>query len=538
MQQTDEHTAITGDGNKPIRPAQQVKATAWSTVWRPRTIRLPIWTSYRMAILSFLQDDAFIFAITLATEQRLEVNSKLGFAANIILDWTVFFHLCSERCHFACPKFHLLAIDGGCRQHTYRAPHFLMHSCCTDSLQSCCHSVQSHMDFHAPAWLKSRSTLSAQKHSHLILVAQCRTSCSTWHHARALLPRLFLNQSSSNLNNPAKINGHSRVAPWRNYHFLQVMRPTGLLKTRTAGTAPETVSSLSTRIYVSDPCLSTSRSKHQPMTQRKHRDAPGVGLRRRTTSCSAGFTTVSTGARSECRTIASLSLWTRKLDVQFISRSDKYRETCRIVFEPKKVESRHIFRQRRFFLKTSNVARSLLDGNRDHLLAEAISQHMNQEYKVESLISCIGEHQQQTYAQWLELEDAHLGYVESGREQVRLQEELAMKEKALRGAQIRIIHEMGELKRAQELRVDEFSVQQLRESHDTVQRLTSQKQEVAREVNCMNDPREFQDTESNHSGKLSHVPSLSAVISSPRSMLSRDKRLLTHGICLDQGETF
>ena len=36
------------------------------------------------------------------------------------------------RCHFACRKINLLAIDGWCRQHTKRAPHFLMHSCCTD----------------------------------------------------------------------------------------------------------------------------------------------------------------------------------------------------------------------------------------------------------------------------------------------------------------------------------------------------------------------------------------------------------------------
>ena len=47
---------------------------------------------------------------------------------------------------------------------------------------------------------------------------------------------------------------------------------------------------------------------------RKH-TAPGAGLRRWATSCSAGFTTVLTGARNKCRTIASLSLWTRKLDV-------------------------------------------------------------------------------------------------------------------------------------------------------------------------------------------------------------------------------
>ena len=53
-----------------------------------------------------------------------------------------------------------------------------------------------------------------------------------------------------------------------------------------------------------------------------------------------------------------------------------------------------------------------------------------------------------------------------------------MKEKASRETQIRSMHEMGEMKRAQELRVDEFSLQKLRESHETRQRLTSQVQEI------------------------------------------------------------
>ena len=66
-----------------------------------------------------------------------------------------------------------------------------------------------------------------------------------------------------------------------------------------------------------------------------------------------------------------------------------------------------------------------------------------------------------------------------------------MKEKALS------IHEMGKLKRAQELRVDAFSVQELRESHDTMQKITSQIQELQERMNCMNDSKEFQDIESN-----------------------------------------
>ena len=62
-----------------------------------------------------------------------------------------------------------------------------------------------------------------------------------------------------------------------------------------------------------------------------------------------------------------------------------------------------------------------------------------------------------------------------------------MKENALRETQIRNFHEMGEMKRAQELRVDEFSVQKLRESHEPIQRLTSQMQEMQEQMNSMND---------------------------------------------------
>ena len=53
-----------------------------------------------------------------------------------------------------------------------------------------------------------------------------------------------------------------------------------------------------------------------------------------------------------------------------------------------------------------------------------------------------------------------------------------MKEKVLRNTQIRRMREMGEMKRAQELRVDEVSVQKLRKNHETIQQLTSQLQQM------------------------------------------------------------
>ena len=51
----------------------------------------------------------------------------------------------------------------------------------------------------------------------------------------------------------------------------------------------------------------------------------------------------------------------------------------------------------------SNLGRSLLEGNKDHLLSQARSELMRQEHQVESLNNCISELQQQTCAQRLEL---------------------------------------------------------------------------------------------------------------------------------------
>ena len=51
------------------------------------------------------------------------------------------------------------------------------------------------------------------------------------------------------------------------------------------------------------------------------------------------------------------------------------------------------------FSNPANVANSLLDGNRDHLLAEARFELMKQEHKVESLNTCISKLLRQTYSQ-------------------------------------------------------------------------------------------------------------------------------------------
>ena len=61
------------------------------------------------------------------------------------------------------------------------------------------------------------------------------------------------------------------------------------------------------------------------------------------------------------------------------------------------------------FSNPANVAKSLPDGDRDHLLADATSELVKQQYKVDSFSTCISELQQQTHAQRLELEDAIFG---------------------------------------------------------------------------------------------------------------------------------
>ena len=113
----------------------------------------------------------------------------------------------------------------------------------------------------------------------------------------------------------------------------------------------------------------------------------------------------------------------------------------------------------------------------------------------------------------------------STREQSRLQEELAMKEKVLRDTQIRHMHEMGEIKRAQEQRIEEVSVQKLTENHETIQRITPRLQSIQEQMNSMSDSGEFHEVESNHSERLSYVPCQPAAIPSSCFMLSRDKGL-------------
>ena len=85
---------------------------------------------------------------------------------------------------------------------------------------------------------------------------------------------------------------------------------------------------------------------------------------------------------------------------------------------------------------------------------------------------------------------------------------------------------MEELKRVQELRIDEFSRRRLIENQDTTDELTARIQELQNEVNCLNDSRDSKDAESVRSG-LSHVTRQTVLFPSyrdPGGLLSRSNQ--------------
>ena len=81
---------------------------------------------------------------------------------------------------------------------------------------------------------------------------------------------------------------------------------------------------------------------------------------------------------------------------------------------------------------------------------------------------------------------------------------------------------MEELKRFQELRIDEFS-RRLIEDRDTILELMARIQELQNEADCMNDSRDFKDAESVRSGLslVTSQPALLPPFRDPGVMLSR-----------------
>ena len=114
------------------------------------------------------------------------------------------------------------------------------------------------------------------------------------------------------------------------------------------------------------------------------------------------------------------------------------------------------------------------------------------------------------------LQEVQHEFVESLQDQARLQEELRRKEDALRDTQIRSMHELEKMKRAQIQQVVDSKIK--RENHETIQQLTTQLQQLQEQINSMNSTGDFQDIESNYSGRLSHVSGRARTPANPHAV--------------------
>ena len=149
--------------------------------------------------------------------------------------------------------------------------------------------------------------------------------------------------------------------------------------------------------------------------------------------------------------------------------------------------------------------RILLERQKEQILAEVRYEIQKYELQAESDKRSVQELNGIVESQRMEIDHTLAGDEQLRRDQL-LQEEQSEQNRGLRETLIKSLHEMEELKRVQELRVDEFSRRRLIENQDTINELTARIQELQIEVNCMNDSRDFKDAESVRSGP-SHVPS-------------------------------
>ena len=174
----------------------------------------------------------------------------------------------------------------------------------------------------------------------------------------------------------------------------------------------------------------------------------------------------------------------------------------------------------------NETVRILLERQKEQILAEVRTEIQNHEFQADSVKRSIQELSGMIESQRREIDHTITSDEQSRRDQLLLQEQLSEQNRDLREAHIKSLHEMEELKRVQELRIDEFSRRRLIENQDPIDELTARIQELQHEGNCMNDSRDFKDAESARSGP-SHVhsqPTFLPPYRDPRGLLSRNDK--------------
>ena len=118
--------------------------------------------------------------------------------------------------------------------------------------------------------------------------------------------------------------------------------------------------------------------------------------------------------------------------------------------------------------ESENEAKLCPEEQRNQLLSQAKAGTMKEECRADFAECSIRELIRPIQSNRMELDHTNLGYEQTRREQVRLHEEFAQRRRALRESHVRNIHELEELKRVQEMRIDECSKQELRESQTSI----------------------------------------------------------------------
>ena len=131
--------------------------------------------------------------------------------------------------------------------------------------------------------------------------------------------------------------------------------------------------------------------------------------------------------------------------------------------------------------------RILFERQKEQILAEVRTEIQNHEFQADSDGRSIQELNGINESQRTEIDPTIAGDEQLRRDQLLLHEQLSEQNRDLREAHIKSLHEMEELKRVQELRVDESSRRRLIESQDTINGLTARIQKLQTEVNCLDD---------------------------------------------------
>ena len=117
--------------------------------------------------------------------------------------------------------------------------------------------------------------------------------------------------------------------------------------------------------------------------------------------------------------------------------------------------------------------RILLERQKKQILAEVRTEIHKHEFQADSDRRSIQELNGIIESQRMEIDHIVTRCEQSRRDQLLLQEELSKQNRDLREARIKSLHEMEELKRDQESRVDEFWRRRLIENQDTINELTA-----------------------------------------------------------------